>query len=293
MKIGMGTAQFGFNYGITNAQGQIPMQEAHTIISAGLERGFTCIDTSPAYGNAEDVLGHFQNLGQFNVITKTISVDEPDWNDEMVDAITAAFLRSLDTMNIEQCYGLLIHNPKDLQKKNARRLTDRLEGLKDQGKVKKIGISVYNEDDIDRARSLFDFDLIQLPLNIFNQDLMVSGYLRALKHNQVEIHARSVFLQGIALSLPEDLPHYLAGFSAPLAQLIDCAEAHNTSCSQLCLDYIKQTGMVDAVILGFHSAEQVRNIPTSDESRFWGIDWSCFRVNNPMLTNPVNWAKYE
>jgi aryl-alcohol dehydrogenase-like predicted oxidoreductase len=291
MKIGIGTAQFGLDYGVTNAQGQIPMQEAHTIISAGLERGFTCIDTSPAYGNAEAVLGNYQQLGQFDVITKTISIDEPDWNDDSVDAVIVAFLRSLDTMKIAQCYGLLIHNPKDLQKKNARRLTDRLQSLKDQKKVEKIGVSVYDEEHIDQAKSLFDFDLIQLPLNIFNQDLAVSGSLRTLKRDQVEIHARSVFLQGIALSSADNLPDNLAELKVPLAELTTCAEVQNTSCSELCLAYIKQTGMVDVAILGVHSTEHLHAIPTGDESRFERIDWSRFRVNDSMLTNPMNWAK--
>ena len=40
-------------------------------------------------------------------------------------------------------------------------------------------------------------DVIQLPFNVFDNRFQVTGKLKKLKRLKVEIHARSIFLQGL------------------------------------------------------------------------------------------------
>ena len=40
---------------------------------------------------------------------------------------------------------------------------------------------------------------MQAPLNIFDRRLISSGWFKKLKNKKVEVHARSIFLQGLLL----------------------------------------------------------------------------------------------
>ena len=290
MKIGLGTANFGMDYGLTNSTGKMDSVDAHELLEVSAQEGCAFLDTSPAYGNAEAVLGAYANLQDFKVITKTVNSKISEMSEEKVTEIMSGFERSLKAMGISECYGLLIHNPDDLKSRDAHRLTERLQQLRYNGKVQKIGISVYGQEDIERAKSIFDFDLIQLPLNVFNQDLAHSGILKALRSDGVEIHARSIFLQGVALTSPEKLPTNLRGLSANLFLLHEIAEKFGVSCLDLCVEYVKQIGYVDSIIVGANSPENFLEISNHRRIKSNDINWLDFGSNDPYLTNPVNWV---
>ena len=54
-KLCIGTAQLGMDYGITNAKGQVNIDEAKKILQLGLR--IQTLDTAQAYGCAETVIG--------------------------------------------------------------------------------------------------------------------------------------------------------------------------------------------------------------------------------------------
>ena len=80
--------------------------------------------------------------------------------------------------------------------------------LKQQGLVKKIGVSVYNNQQIDYVLDNFSIDLIQLPINILDQRLINDESLVKLKKHNVEIHARSALLQGLLLMSINTIPYW-------------------------------------------------------------------------------------
>ena len=65
--------------------------------------------------------------------------------------------------------------------------------------IKKIGISVYNKNELNEILKVFTPEIIQFPLNVFNQSFNDKKYLQSLKHKGIELHARSIFLQGLLL----------------------------------------------------------------------------------------------
>ena len=69
MKLGLGTVQFGCNYGISNKKGQVPYEEIRKILEYAQEVGIDTLDTASLYGNSEKVLGRF-NIDNFKVVTK-------------------------------------------------------------------------------------------------------------------------------------------------------------------------------------------------------------------------------
>ena len=57
MKLAIGTAQFGLNYGISNTQGQVDKAQVADILSLGASLGIDTLDCAGAYGNSEQILG--------------------------------------------------------------------------------------------------------------------------------------------------------------------------------------------------------------------------------------------
>src|SRR5690625_6191821 len=68
-KIGLGTVQFGMEYGISNQSGQTPPNEVSAILASFRKKGGNLIDTAIAYGSSEIVLGN-AGVGEFSVISK-------------------------------------------------------------------------------------------------------------------------------------------------------------------------------------------------------------------------------
>lgn len=77
MKIALGTAQFGMDYGVSNLTGQTSMNIVKQILKTAQEYGIDCLDTAHAYGNAESVLGSTGAMkgNNWKIVTKTPVID--------------------------------------------------------------------------------------------------------------------------------------------------------------------------------------------------------------------------
>lgn len=190
MRIGLGTAQFGMDYGITNAHGRVGEYDVGTILDAAEAAGITILDTAHLYGVSEEVLGRFDAGHRFKVVTKTPKGCT-------ADELRSAFHGSLS--HLGRVYGLLLHDPDDIA------LWGVLEGLKAEGLVEKIGVSIYDPIEIPDH----PIDIIQVPFNALDTRVLDGGYLGQLHRKGVEIHARSIFLQGCLLA---DEPPHLGEF---------------------------------------------------------------------------------
>ena len=71
-RLGLGTVQFGLDYGVSNKNGRTPLREAEEIISLADDVGVRVIDTAALYGDAEKILGRVLPTDHhFDIITKT------------------------------------------------------------------------------------------------------------------------------------------------------------------------------------------------------------------------------
>ena len=82
---------------------------------------------------------------------------------------------------------------------NGKIIFNYLEKLKNKKYFKKLGISVYDIKSLKKFTKLYNLDVVQLSYNIFDQRLDNKKILRNLKKRKIEIHARSIFLQGTLL----------------------------------------------------------------------------------------------
>ena len=75
-RIGLGTAQFGLDYGISNLRGKVAESNVSDILDHAWKTGVKILDTAKLYGDSEAVLGRLMApKHQFKIITKTPTIN--------------------------------------------------------------------------------------------------------------------------------------------------------------------------------------------------------------------------
>lgn len=291
MKLGLGTVQFGLDYGVSNKQGMTPLAEVKEIFKVAHDQGIALLDTATLYGKSEEVLGaSLLPIHDFNIVTKT-----PQFKKQKIDRkdglkLKECFEASLTKLGKQNLYGLLIHHADDLLTEGGEHLMEMMLALKASGLVKKIGVSVYKGDQIDRILELYTVDLVQLPINFLDQRLLISGKIRALKNANVEIHARSIFLQGLLLMPLEQVPDYFTPIKPLLLQYHSHLKAYEMSPLQGALSFMKGCEDIDSIILGVSSKKDLTEIlqawQTMPEETFRFHTYAC---SDERMINPALW----
>jgi len=238
------------------------------------------VDTAPGYGNSETVLGQAVEPGMsFDIVTKTAEGDA-------LDRLRASLAR----LKREGVYGLLVHRVSDLLRPEGRALATGTAAAREKGLVRRIGASVYSADEIDELWKKYPaFDLIQVPLNLFDQRLIRSGHLDRLKERGVEVHARSPFLQGLLFLDPARLPRHLAKVADALAALGRRVTDRGLSMAQAALGFACAVPAVDQVICGVNNLAQFRELCQAGKTKVSPADFTEFALDDVSILNPSLW----
>lgn len=293
MKIGLGTVQFGLDYGVSNPKGITPATEVKDILTLAWKSGITILDTAVSYGVSEEVIGQSIPEGSsFRIVTKT-----PLFKKDRIDKADAVrlketFLKSLKKVNQPAVYGLLVHHANDLLVPGGHYIWQAMEDLKGTGLVKKIGISVYSPHEIEELTEKYHPDLIQLPVNVFDQRMIQGGCLRHLKDLGIEIHSRSVFLQGLLLMPPEELPAHFNSVRHIMINYSETLEKHGISPLKAALAFVYKQQEIDNIIVGVNDRDQLRKIlnAISDLNDLDHIDFSDYAIIDESIINPSLWS---
>jgi aryl-alcohol dehydrogenase-like predicted oxidoreductase len=290
-RCGLGTAQFGMFYGAFNAEGVPSRETVKSILKKAGQLGLSLVDTARQYGESELALGHCSDeLQNFDVITKT-----PKFSDGRISATDARMLResfeiSLQLLHIPSVYGLLIHHAPDLLAPGGDLLYEELLQLKNEGRVRRIGVSIYTGEVAESIIEKFPLDLIQLPVNVLDRRLLDKGVLSRLARNEVEIHARSVFLQGLLLADPETLTSRFESVRGTLRAFHATARRAGISPAHAALHYVLRIPEISRVIVGVESITQMCDL-FCDFPEKADMDFSEFRADEIEILNPSFWVQ--
>lgn len=284
-KIALGTVQFGLDYGIANLNGKIPFDEVKKILTTAISVGISTLDTARGYGNSEEVLGSF-GIDKFQVISKLPGIDEKgeDWKTQL----NANLRSSFNNLKTNSIYGLLLHRPSDLFLKFGSEYFNELQLLKEKGLVQKIGISVYDQEELDHILKRFKFDIVQLPMNVFDRRFLDTGWLEKLKTNGNEIHTRSAFLQGLLLMDRSKIPIYFEKWSYVFDRWNQYLKEVKYPPLDVCLSFIFQCPYIDKVVLGVDNFDHLSEIIKSSTSEL-KVTYPNFKVEDLDLLIPSNW----
>ncbi len=288
-RLGLGTAQYGMDYGISNRRGQNSLDEVKQILDEAKTLGIEMLDTSPNYGNSEEVLGKcLIKEKHFHIVTKTPVFDKNIITQKSGDILTEYFESSLEQLGCNTLYGLLVHHAENLLAPGGVYLAKSLLELKSRGLATKIGVSIYNSTQIDAILNIFEPDIIQLPINLFDQRLINSGHLTKLKKQNIEIHARSIFLQGLLLMEQEKLPKFFEPIKTNIGEYFVFLKENDISPQTAALNFVKNIEEIDYIILGVNSVDHLKENVAAFEKEL-NIDFTKFSISDEKIINPAMW----
>lgn len=272
-KIGLGTVQFGMEYGISNQTGQTPPEEVSAIISNFRKNGGSVVDTAVAYGSSEIVLGN-AGVGGLSVISKFMPPAR--WGASVEEQLAL----SLERLKVKKLYGYLAHRADDLIL-NPDQWTI-LQECKKKGLIDKAGLSLSSPREWENLKELRIYpDIIQVPYNYFDRRFEL--VMRECREAGGEIHSRSAFLQGLFFRDPESLPGFFDKIKPALAEL-----QRNRNClHHSLLSFALRQPLTDYVIAGVETEQQLLdNYALSDDVP--DLPGLTVEISENIL-NPANW----
>lgn len=287
-KLVLGTVQLGLNYGINNQSGKPSQEKAFDILNTAFDNGIKTLDTAEAYGNSQEIIGRFIKKNpnkSFKIITK-LAANTIVPKDQFINHIKT----NCETLNVDFLQGYMFHNyPSFMQQET---LYNELLKARDKQIIKKAGISLYTNEEIEYILANYSgFDFIQIPFNLFDNASKRKELLEEAKAKNIEVHIRSVFLQGLFFKNASSLPKKLKPLEPFLKKLDLIKEKYSLNTETLALQYVMQKEYIDHVLIGVDTPQQLLgNINMSIKKQQVPHDViDSIEIREIELLNPSNW----
>ncbi len=275
-KLGLGSALFGARSAPAAGQMGVAAPEAFAIIALAAEAGVHLIDTAAQWGASEAVLGEvLPSHPPFSIVTKTAPIAGG------IEAVERRARASLDRLGQTRARALLVHDAADLLSPDGPALWTRLRRLKDAGLFEAIGFSACACDDPLGLARRFQPDIVQVPLNLLDQRLIANGALGELAAMGVEVHLRSIFLQGLMFRPGHDLPIEARVLAPGLSRLRRRVAEAGADPLRIALAFALSRPEASRVIVGVSSPQELRAVLAAATGVLPELDWDAFRAATP------------
>jgi aryl-alcohol dehydrogenase-like predicted oxidoreductase len=233
-------------------------EEVARILDTAFGHGIDSIDTAIAYGQSESIIGEtaqnrFKVISKLSPIPSSVS-NVSEWVHTQVDA-------SLSRLKCTSLDALLLHRPQDLTGIHGAELYDAISCLKIEKIIHRFGVSIYEPDELANIIEKFEIDIVQAPFNVFDRRIL--GVINQLAALSIELHVRSVFLQGVLIAGPAGRPQRFESWSEHFALFDEWVRSTGMSAMSCCLGFALQQPGVAKLVIGATSAESLAEIIAS------------------------------
>ncbi|HEV8444786.1 MAG TPA: aldo/keto reductase [Steroidobacteraceae bacterium] len=252
--LGLGSVQFGLAYGVVGRDAPVRESEVHEILASAWQGGIRLIDTAPVYGDIEERLLALCDAKNFEFVSKVPALPA-DANADVAGFVRGSIERSRHRLG-GGLRTLLFHRGEDLLGERGERAwhaaSDSLAGTKIR-----LGGSFYSPAAAASAHAKFPLAVAQLPGNVFDQRLATTN---AAALAGVEIHLRSVFLQGLLIDPPASALRRIPKAVPPLAAWRDWCAKHEISPLRASLGVARGLPGVRCCLVGVDGVAHLREI---------------------------------
>ena len=289
-ELALGSVQWGLDYGIANQRGQASEAQVREMLALAHAAGVDTLDTARAYGEAEAVIGRALAGGElpFKVVTKL----SPGLCEHGVafDALDAAVGKSLsesrEALGRVLLDAVLLHRPEHRHVANER-VWRALKAEQESGGITKIGVSATSPQSAMDALEDPDVQVMQVATSLLDRRLVESGFFTRAAERGVEVHVRSLFLQGVAFMEPKDLPVHLQPLAPSLERIRDWARRESTSPETAFLAYGLSLG-ASRLVVGCERPEQVaRNLKARTRALSFVSKVTTLSAELPVLSDAL------
>jgi hypothetical protein len=243
---------------------------------------------SPLYNKSEKIIGLLNN-NKFKIISKIPKTPRNIKKKNIKKWIKQNVLISLKNLKIKKFECLLLHNANSLLSKNGDEIYRSINNMKTSAITSKIGISIYDFNTLGKILGKFKFDLIQAPLNILDQRLIKTGWLRKLKKRKMKVHARSIFLQGMLLLKHNQLPKKLKKLNENWLKWENWLKKNKLNPLQVCLSFVLNQCQLDGIVVGYNNTNQLKQILKLKQMKN-NFLLPNLNINNKKLIDPREWT---
>ena len=249
-KICIGSANFGMEYGL-NKKSPLLKKDIKEIFEFLKKENTIYIDTAANYKNSEIIIGKYSTK-KFKIITKIKKI--PKGVKDLEKWLKNEIYISCKKLRVNKIYGLLVHDTQDLKnKKKAKKIYKTFDILKKSKIIEKIGLSIYNPNELDLYLKNYNFEIVQAPLNIFDRRIINSGWLKKINEKGIEFFARSIFLQGLLIKDINKIDKFFSPYKKKFEKFEIWTQKLNISKVEACIRFVNSYREVDKVIVGINN----------------------------------------
>ena len=157
-----------------------------------------------------------------------------------------------------------------------------------EGLVQKLGISVYNPDELDTILSRYEFCVVQAPYNVFDQRFDHSGWVARLNEMKTKLHVRSIFMQGLLLMPKEKRPLKFNRWQKLWDRWDQWLLESNLTPLAACLHHALANKKIERVLVGVDKCSQLQQIVQAAKVQIPVLPKNLY-TNDTLLLNPSNW----
>lgn len=274
-KLGLGTSQFGLDQP-PGPRGRPRDAEARDILSIAGRSGLTVLEVARGTVSADTQLRGA--LPQPNPFRMTLTAVRPDRGPDVVEAeLRAQMLR----LGVERVDTIVAASATDLFSPLGPQLWDRLKAMKDEGLCQRIGVPVYASDDPVGVARRFKPDVVQAPASLLDQRLLLDGSLSAIAELGVEVHLRSIFLNGVLFLPPDRAPSHLKAAAGRISRARRLIAEGRSDPLQAALGFALSRPEASHVLVGVTSAAEMSAVVAAAMSPPPDLDWDEMAIDDP------------
>ncbi len=287
--IGLGTAQLDMDYGFDN---RLSEDEKKEFLAKINESNINFIDTAPAYGNAEKVLGNFLSIkGDKYIATKLTKIPLNLINNKNLlrKHVFDSIENSLDNLKVNRLDLLLLHQsePELIFNDSFKKI---LLELKHNQKILLIGVSVYERNILQKLLVDNFYDAIEINFSILDQRNL--DLLDKIIDNKLII-ARSIFLRGMLTCPIKNIPPSLKKIKDKRLIIEKLAEEIGVDYLSILINYPLCIKGINIIIVGMNNPSQIdKNLSYFDDKPMIKANFSKFKelaINDSNIVDPRRW----
>lgn len=276
-KLIIGTANFKNKYGIGNSR--VGISSIKKILKYTKEKKLNYFDTSEKY---KDIISDMPENSMVNI---KFFFNKKWENFDYALKQLKNIKKKNKKLNIN---SIMFHDTKILFSIMGSLIFKNLLILKKKKLFKKIGVSIYDYRELSFLLKNFKIDIVQCPFSILDRRLVISGWLRKLSIKKIEVHARSVFFQGLLVNDKLFTNKYFHKWHSKFSRWFKYLKMNGIKPVDVCLSYVLKHN-IDKVVLGVDDINHLISLINFKKEKKLK-KFSYMKCNNNLLIDTRKWT---
>ena len=253
------------------------------------------IDTAPTYSKSAEFVSKIPNRNKIKIYTKLPFISS-DKKNSLEQKILDNINFQLKANDVDCFEGIFLHDLSMIFNKQIWKETLKtLNKLKKDKIIKNIGVSVYNSFELKKVLSVFKPNIVQFPINIFNQDFCDEIFLSKLKRKKIKLFARSIFLQGAIYEKIYKKNKYFNLWRKDFEKWFKFLKKNNISEAEASISFLLSKKFIDHYIIGVNDVNQLKknieHFKKFSKKNKLNLNFKQFASSDQYLIDPRFWKK--